>query len=93
VAHRLGPAGRTHRGERIAPENALHCAAVKAAVSILSESFALSSIEICEQVTADKVIILKDHELTRVNRQPTPEANAQSWWDAMQNLHGIWGNA
>ena len=84
----------TSSGEAINENNALNCPAVKAAVSLLSESLALSSIEVCEQTDPDTVVVVKDHDLVPLlNRQPNPETNAMTWWDMMQNHHGTWGNA
>lgn len=84
----------TSSGEAINEQNALNCPAVKAAVSLLSESLALSSIEICQQTDPDTVVVVKDHDLVPLlNRQPNPETNSMTWWDMMQNHHGTWGNA
>jgi len=84
----------TSSGEAINETNALNCPAVKAAVSLLSEAFAVSTIEICERKNPDIVVVVKDHDLDPVlNRQPNPETNCNTWWDAMQNHHGTWGNA
>ena len=84
----------TSSGEAINENNALNCPAVKAAVSLLSESLALSSIEVCKQTDPDTVVVVKDHDLVPLlNRQPNPETNAMTWWDMMQNHHGTWGNA
>jgi len=83
----------TSSGEHINEQNAVNCPAVKAAVSLLSESLALSSIEICEQTDPEKVTVVKDHPVTALlNRSPNPETNAMTWWDMMQNHHGTWGN-
>jgi HK97 family phage portal protein len=84
----------TSSGEAITEENALHCPAVKACVSMISESLALSSIEVCRQKTPDAIEVVKDHPLTAIfNRAPNPETNAMCWWDTLQNHHGTYGNA
>jgi HK97 family phage portal protein len=83
----------TAAGEAITEENALHCPAVKAAVSLLCESLALASIEVCERKGPQEVEVLADHELAGLfNRQPNPETNSMAWWEAMQGGVGTYGN-
>ena len=83
----------TSSGEFINEQNALRVPTVRAAVSFLSEAFALAKLEVCEQ-QGEKVILIPDHPIsTLLNRQPNTETSDSTWWDTMQNGHGLWGNA
>ncbi len=83
----------TAAGEYITEENALNCPAVKAAVSVLSESLAMLGIEIYREAKSGRRELAWDHPLyDTFRRAANPETPATTWRETTQNHLGIWGN-
>jgi len=84
----------TPSGETINEETALTCAAVYAAVRILSEGIASLPLELFERLPDGRRRAAEDHSLYRVlHDEPNPEMDSYTWREAGQGHLCTYGNA
>ncbi len=84
---------RTASGERITPQTALACVAVKAAVTLLADTVAQLPLNVHKRLpNGTSIPDFQSQEQQLLHVQPNPETSSFIWRETLQGHLGTWGN-